>query len=71
MSEEKNKNSTSNFAKFSQIGFQMAATIGAGAYIGHFIDGKMEGKIPIFTIIFSLSAIGISLYIVIKQLPKE
>ena len=64
-------NNAGNFAKYSQIGFQMFVTISASAYIGHFIDGKIQCKIPIFTIVFSLSAIGISLYNLIRQLPKE
>jgi uncharacterized membrane protein YfcA len=67
-----NPNKTpSNWARFSQIGIQMALTIALGTYLGHWLDGKFPNKIPVWTLVFSLASIAISLYTVIKQLPKE
>ncbi|MFN3848231.1 MAG: AtpZ/AtpI family protein [Spirosomataceae bacterium] len=56
---------------YSQIGIQMAATIGLGTWLGYWLDGKFENKVPAMTIILSLLAIGVSMYNVIRQLPKE
>lgn len=59
------------WVKFTQMGMQMALTIGLLTWAGYWLDGKMENKNPIMTIIFSLGSIAISLYNVIRQLPKE
>jgi len=48
----------------------MALTIGLGTWAGYWIDGKMANKNPIATLILSLLSIGISLYNVIRQIPK-
>lgn len=56
---------------YSQIGIQMAATIGLGTWLGYWLDGKFENKVPAMTIILSLLSIGVSMYNVIRQLPKE
>ena len=57
--------------KFTQIGLQMMLTIGLGTWFGYWLDGKLENKNPIYTLILSLASIGISLYNVIRQLPKN
>jgi F0F1-type ATP synthase assembly protein I len=59
-----------NWFIFTQIGLQMALTIGLGTWAGYWIDGKMANKNPIATLILSLLSIGISLYNVIRQIPK-
>lgn len=59
------------WVKFTQMGMQMALTIGLLTWAGNWLDGKMENKNPIMTLIFSLGSIAISLYNVIRQLPKE
>ena len=59
-----------NWLVFAQMGFQMAITIAAGVYIGQWIDNYMSNKNPIATVILSLTSIGVSLYNVIRQIPK-
>lgn len=59
-----------NWLVFVQMGLQMALTIGLGTWAGYWLDGRMANKNPIATIILSLLAIGVSLYNVIRQLPK-
>lgn len=56
-----------SYAKFSGIVFEMLAIIGGGAWLGNKIDQKAGREIPVFTIIFSLVAIALALYLVIKQ----
>ena len=65
------KKEVNNFAKYSSISFQMLATIGVFAFIGYKLDQYKQTKTPIFTAIFSLIGVVISLYQVVKQLNKK
>lgn len=66
-----NKKNLNNFAKYSGIGFQMLATIGLFAFIGYKLDGYKGNKSLIFTALFSVAGVGLSLYQVVKQLNKN
>ncbi|MFP5080596.1 AtpZ/AtpI family protein [Pedobacter sp. JCM 36344] len=68
--DDNNKN-VNNFARYSSIGFQMLATIGVFAFIGFKLDKYNQTKAPIFSAIFSLIGVIISLYQVVKQLNKK
>jgi len=68
---DNNKKEVNNFAKYSSISFQMLATIGVFAFIGYKLDEYKQAKTPIFTAIFSLIGVVISLYQVVKQLNKK
>lgn len=65
------KRDVNNFAKYSSISFQMLATIGVFAFIGYKLDEYQHTKTPIFTAIFSLIGVIISLYQVVKLLNKK
>lgn len=65
------KKDVNNFAKYSSISFQMLATIGVFAFIGYKLDEYQHTNSPIFTAIFSLIGVIISLYQVVKQLNKK
>ena len=67
--KEKLKKNTQSWIKFSQIGFQMAATIGIGIWIGYWLDKKTNSHF--FTLIFALLSIGAALYNVIRQVLKN
>jgi hypothetical protein len=62
---------TSAFARYSSIGFQMLGTIGLGVWGGLKLDEWQGNENPIWTIVLSLLAIGGSLYLFIKGLPKQ
>lgn len=62
---------TTSFVQFSGIAFQMLGTIGLGVWVGLKIDEWQDNRRPIWTIILSLTAIGASLYLFIKQLTKK
>ena len=68
---DEKKKDVNNFAKYSSISFQMLATIGVFAFIGYELDEYQHTKAPIFTAIFSLIGVIISLYQVVKQLNKK
>lgn len=57
----------SKFMYFSGMGFQMIAIIGVFAFVGYKIDESKGSEKPIFTAIFSVLGVGLSLYSVIKS----
>lgn len=59
------------YARFSTMVIQMGVTIGLGAWFGKWLDEKSANKTPIWTIVFSLLAIGLSLYLVIREVIKK
>ncbi|MDA3911323.1 MAG: AtpZ/AtpI family protein [Bacteroidales bacterium] len=72
--EKKNSKDTDgikSYAKFSGIVIEMLAIIGGGAWLGHRIDQNAAREIPVFTIILSLLAIALALYLVISQVNQH
>ena len=67
----KNKKKQRNrFLALSSLPFQIGITIYLGAYLGKYLDQKYLTEKPLFTIIFVLLALFISLYSVIQQLNR-
>ena len=62
---------TTSIVQFSGIAFQMLGTIGLGVYAGMKLDAWQQNHRPIWTIVLSLTAIGASLYLFIRQLTKR
>jgi uncharacterized membrane protein (DUF4010 family) len=62
---------TTSFVQFSGIAFQMLGTIGLGVWAGMKLDAWQNNHRPIWTIVLSLTAIGASLYLFIRQLTKK
>jgi hypothetical protein len=62
---------TTSFVQFSGIAFQMLATIGLGVWTGMKLDAWQDNHRPIWTIMLSLTAIGASLYLFIRQLTRK
>ncbi|MGA0558898.1 AtpZ/AtpI family protein [Larkinella sp. VNQ87] len=62
---------TNSFVQYSAIGFQMLATIGLGVWGGIKLDEWQGNQKPIWTLVLSLFAIGSSLYLFIRSLPKQ
>lgn len=57
----------SDYLRFSSLGFQMAITIGLGAWAGTYLDNKFQTEKPYYSIVIILVAIAIALYQVIKE----
>lgn len=70
MTEDPLKTS-SNYAKYSGIAFQMLGTIGLGVYSGLKLDQWLQNKFPLWTLVLSLTSVGGSLYLLIKQVKSE
>ncbi|PLK44278.1 AtpZ/AtpI family protein [Emticicia sp. TH156] len=71
MQDDNNSNNRRTWLKFTQIGLQMIITIGLGTWFGYWLDTRSDSKTPVYTLILSLTSIGVSLYNVIRQLPKQ
>lgn len=60
-----------NSTKYTNLAFQMIIIIGIGVWGGISLDKRWELKTPVFTIVLSLAAVVIAIYIVIKSLLKS
>ncbi|MBX2985385.1 MAG: AtpZ/AtpI family protein [Bacteroidia bacterium] len=63
-----NHDSGKNYIKYSGIAFQMIAIIFIFAYAGNWIDKHFSFKIPIFTLILSLTGVALSIYQLIRTI---
>lgn len=60
-----------DYVKYSGLGFQMAALILLGYWLGGKIDKWLSLSFPAFTIILILVFLSLSFYSLIKSLPKD
>lgn len=63
--------SLAKYAYYSGVGFQMLAIIGVCAYIGHRIDESKQADKPIFTAVFALVGVCISIYTVVRMVIRR
>ncbi|MCK9480450.1 MAG: AtpZ/AtpI family protein [Bacteroidia bacterium] len=66
--ENKKNNSGFNYIKYSGIAFQMVIIILLFTFIGFRLDKHFTTKIPIFTLILSLSGVALSIYQLIRTI---
>mgnify|MGYP001563585402 FL=1 len=59
-----------NLLKYSNLGIQMALTIGLGCWGGYKLDEIYNNETPVFTIVLSLISIFAALYLVLKDFIK-
>lgn len=64
---KKKQGSLRSYARYSAVGFQMLAIIGGLTWLGVKTDEWLRTA-PLFSIVLSLSSVGIALYTVYKQL---
>lgn len=62
---------TNRLAQYSGLAFQMLGTILVFTYGGYKLDEYFHSKIPVWTLVFSLTSIAASLYMFIRNLPKD
>jgi hypothetical protein len=62
---------TNSYARFSGLAFQMMGTIVLFTYGGYKLDEWQQNKIPVWTLVLSLSSIAASLYMFIRTITKE
>jgi hypothetical protein len=75
MKKKENNNPQKNqlyyFARYSSLAFEMLGIIILGVFGGKKLDEHRQGSFPIYTVVLSLVAVFISLYIVLKGLIKN
>jgi F0F1-type ATP synthase assembly protein I len=71
MTDNRKGKNTTNFIKYTGMGFQMLAIIGLFAFAGYKIDGYRHSSKFIFMAIFGLVGVIISLYQVVRQLNSK
>ena len=69
MSKEKEPRK-SDYLRLSSLGFQMAITIGLGAWLGTYLDERYQTEKPYYSIAIILLAIAIALFQVIKEVMQ-
>ncbi len=70
MKEEEEKKQINSFVKYSSIGFQMLAIILLGVFAGIKLDEFLNLDFPIFTLVFSLLSVFLSIYYAVKDFLK-
>jgi uncharacterized membrane protein YiaA len=63
--------SDKKFMRFSTLGVQMAVLIYLGSELGKYLDEKDTSEKGVYTAVCVVAAVGISLYQLVKGLPKD
>ncbi|MCO4790927.1 MAG: AtpZ/AtpI family protein [Flavobacteriales bacterium] len=63
--------SDKKFMRFSTLGVQMAVLIYLGSELGKYLDEKYASQKGLYTAVCVVAAVGISLYQLVKGLPKD
>ena len=59
------------FVRYSGIAFEMLAIVGGFTFVGWKLDRWLENRLPIFTLILSLSGVCLGIYAAISGFLKE
>ncbi len=65
------KKPLNEYARYSAMGFQMAAIIFISTWGGVKLDEYLEYKIPVFTLLFSILSVVLSMYYFIRGFIKK
>ena len=69
--QNKNDDSRKTLLRYAGLAFQMMATLGLGVFVGYKIDQRIGWRFPVFLIIFSLIALAILLWQIIKDTRRH
>ncbi len=67
----KKKKQLSDYARYSGIAGKMLAIILAGVIGGIKLDAYLKLKIPVFTLTLTLLAVGLAMYVIIKDVTRK
>ena len=65
------KKTDNSYMRYSGIGFQLAATIGAGFFIGYELDKWQKTTTPYYTLGCALVFMVVGFYVMFKELMKK
>ena len=60
-----------SYARYSAMAIQMGILIAAGALGGYFLDGLLKIRVPVFTVLLSLTAVAGAIWLLIKELSNN
>ena len=63
----KKKKSLNEYSRYSGIAIKMLSIILAGVLSGIKIDSWLKLKIPLFTLVLTLTGVGFAMYVIIKD----
>ncbi|MBA4145714.1 MAG: hypothetical protein C0523_08125 [Cytophaga sp.] len=69
-SGQKNPKPFNHFLRYSSLGLQLVVSIGAAGWLGHWLDGKMELRFPVFLLSFVFITFGVMLFQLYRSLNK-
>jgi len=69
--DPKKTNPLAAYARYSAFVMQMGIIIVAGAFAGHFTDTFLKISIPVFSLLFSIAAIALAIWLLIKETGKN
>lgn len=64
---DQRRRAVQTWARYSGIGFQMAAIIGLATYGGWWADGRTAWHFPLFTLVGSLGGVAFAMWILFKE----
>jgi ATP synthase protein I len=67
---EKEKRMLRDYARYSNLAFQLIAVILAAFFIGWQLDKWIHIGFPLFTLLFSVGGLFVMIYLLIKDLSK-
>lgn len=59
-----------SYAKYSAMAIQMGLLIAAGVFGGYLIDGWLNLRFPVFTILLSLGAVAGAIWLLINEITN-
>ncbi len=71
MKTNKTKKNLNAYVKYSSLAIQMGLIIGLGMFGGFQLDKFIRWQFPIFTLLLSLGAVAMAIYIAIKDFLKK
>ena len=66
-----NKGGLNDYLRYSGLGFQIAAIIGVGIFIGYEFDKWFKTAQPYFTLVFAFVFVILALFIGLKDFLKK
>ncbi|WP_326990544.1 AtpZ/AtpI family protein [Chitinophaga sp. 212800010-3] len=70
-SSRKPNNRNNLLVRYAGLAFQMMVTLGLGVFAGYKLDQRIGWRFPVFLIIFSLIALAILLWQIIKDTRRN
>lgn len=67
---DKQKKQLSGYARYTSLAAQMLFTILVGVFGGIYLDKFLDWGFPVFTLLFTLAAVFLSIYMIIREVGR-